>query len=219
MKKFNKTTMSGNVYPFYLGNSDLGSNYYLYQLTHPGIVENNTLTVSMAKVGERVSDRQYHATEKSMWSSDLISTILRSRKNIKEEATNYLQDLLHRDVFEREDQEFPWIDAGESMNTTFRLLVTSLRDAIRWKLYSFSPGNKIDVLLGKKHFVVFNIIDAGEKCIKLVPQSMYEVSDVNLTNPTPVPDNIDLCNKVWGGDRRASDINRDIRKFEWDSLG
>ena len=223
-------SMIGNVYPFYLNNSDLKSNYYLYQITSPGLDVDCVPTLSLAKISERFSAKDnkeqqgkyYCATKNNMMSSDLLSALIHSRKDVKTKGVELLSNILSReevDVWSDNNKDFPLIEM-KATNSVQKALVLGLRDAIRWKFYSFSAGNKVDIIVDKKHFIVFDIADAGDNNIKLVPQAMYELADANLSNPMEIPSDmkLDICNKTWGGDKRASDINRDIRRIEKNSL-
>ena len=225
MKKFCVfcNSMIGSMYPFFLNNENLGSSYYLYQLASTGLSENCIPTVTLNKISERGSSDKsgifYGATENGMWSSDILSVIRGTRREIEKRGAELVGKILLDRVstlIYPNGTEFPLIEMRGSNNIQ-KLLVIGLRDMNRWKNYKFAVGNCVDVLCSKDRFIVYQINGENSE-LRLSPKSMYKIDDCNLNNPMPIPENINqgLLGKVWKGDRKASDINRDIRKAEWD---
>lgn len=222
-------TMIGNVYPFFLNNQDLKSSYYLYQVVSPSYLSDNTPLISFAKVCEKTTPRDFSAVEKkglSMYSCDILATLIKSRKNIKETAIQYLtESILGRSGESNESCptlyengfDFPMFELDWNNSTTKAILI-GLRDALRWSQYRFAIDTEIDLLLTPTKFGVFKIKGEGD-VIWLDLQGVYNNSDVGLQDPLDVDlSTIDYPKGKFSGKSRASEMNRTLRQFEWKSF-
>ena len=120
------------------------------------------------------------------------------------------------------EKEFPWLEVNEENNKgniIQKLVVLSLRDALRWKNYRFFPGRDIDILWTKDEFVVFRIVKTAET-IEFKPIGVYKNTDIGMLNSLDVDlKKIDCKDLVWKKeDYKASDVNRTIRKLERNSF-
>jgi len=212
-------TFIGNAYPFYIGNSKLGSSWYVYQVYSPRLNEDlETPMISLCKVSECTTEHQFCANEKGMCDLDLVATILRSKKDITTNAPKFIKDTVSRidesvEVVSREF-EFPEIKLNP---LAVRTILLGLRDGIRWSTYRFVPGCKVDVISSPTQFTVFQIIGEGDS-VKLEPESTYDMKDYMMTSPKPVSNNINYPKDRYSGSKRASDLNRNIRAMEWRNI-
>ena len=215
MNKMNLSgSMLGYTYPFFLNNSNLSTAYYQYDIYSPAISEDCIPYISLTKVNEKTKNNP------SGNDSDIISVCLGSKKNIEEEATNYIADILKKEdvVIERNGTGFPWIEMKEGLNVQ-RSVIISLRDSLRWKNYRFAADHYIDVLWTPTEFVVFKIC-GNDKEIWLEPQAVYKNSDVKLQNSLDVDlSKIEYPKEKFSKESsKISEINRMIKKMEWNSF-
>jgi hypothetical protein len=222
-------TLIGNVYPFFLNNQELKNSYYLYQVVSPSYLGDQTPLISFAKIAEKTTPRDFSAVDRggcSMYSCDLLATLLKSRKNIRETSVKYLmENILGRGGDANSDAptlyengyDFPMYELDWN-NSTTKALIIGLRDALRWQLYRFAEGNQIDLLLTEKTYGVFKI--KGEKdMIWLEPIAAYQNSDVEQKEPLDVDfGKYEYPKTKFSGKSRASDMNRALRQFEWRSF-
>lgn len=227
MKK--QKTLIGNQFPFYLDNSNLGNSYYHYQVVSPSMLADYTPLFTLKKVGEKTEKYHYSADAKSWNHADIISTLLKSRKNIKTNSVNFVEKLLSRkeggffeknlnnvNVYEN-DNNFPLVEL-DNLALATRTLVVDLRDMLRWRNYKFIPGNCIDILISPDKFLVAKIEGEGET-IWLKPNAVYSTDDVNMK--TPIEMDLSTLHYPKGkfeGKVRVSDLNRAIRAAEWKSF-
>ena len=220
MKKvcLNCNSLLNSVFPFYVDNSEKGD-YYLYKLVSPGLNAEMIPTMTLTKIGERVSGGNYSSTDKSMWSSDLLSTIVGTRKGIEERGIELIEKLIEKDLGEVTGNgiEFPSIEMSYTNNRQ-KLLIINLRDSLRWKAYKFTAGHYIDVLVSPSVFAHLLITEDGES-LRLKVGGYYNTSDPERVNPLTKPVEkkamVELLSKKWEGAKRASEMNRDIKRAEW----
>lgn len=220
MKKvcLNCNSLLNSVFPFYLDNSEKGD-YYLYKLVSPGLSEEMIPNMKLVKIGERVSGGNYSSTEKSMWSSDILSTILGTRKGVEERGVDLVEKIIEKDLGEviGGGIEFPLIEMAYTNNRQ-KLLIINLRDSLRWKTYKFTGGHFIDILVSPDVFAYCSITEEGE-ALRLKVEGYYSTSDPERTKSLPKPEEkramVELLSKKWEGAKRASDMNRDIKRAEW----
>ena len=218
----------GNVYPFFLNNTDLGS-YYLYQLVSPGVDKHIDPMLTLKKIAEKTVGNDFHASEKNMFDTDLLSTILRSKKGVCKKGVKFIvQGLtsnlkdgkMYRERIDEgenlvmETNGFPWFAMDPDIE---RSVIINLRDSLRWSRYKFRPGSYVDILTKPQEFVMCKII-GDDKKIQLKPMSTYECGDIELKNPMPVNPKLDLPLSVYEGEKKESRLNQDIRSCEWRGL-
>ncbi len=205
-------TLIGYQYPFFLGNTKLSDSYYLYQITTPALNEDLVPYLSMVKISEKTK------SDPSGKGSDVLSVCLGSKKNIQETGVEYLRGIVTRKEeteVKGNGKEFPWVTMTLGNNLQ-RTIIVSLRDAIRWKTYKFTPGHYIDLLWTVKDFLVFKICGDGKDCIWIEPVAAYRNTDVELENPIPVDwTRINYPKEKFSGFAKASDLNRSIKRLEW----
>lgn len=218
MTKYNLiTNMIGYKCPFFLNNSVLTDSHYLYEFFSPGIDEKFRPYLSLDKISERTK------SEPNGHGSDILSICLGSKKDIETAGKDYLNNMFKRDgyIYESNGREFPVTviqDDEESNYGKQKALVVGLRDALRWKLYKFSVGRFVDILWTPKEFVVFEI--CGDKdSIWLEPRSAYKTEDVGMINPIDIKSiKLDYPKNKFTGNNKASELNRAIKRLEWDSF-
>lgn len=215
-----KKNLIGNYYPFFLDNKSPWNAWYLYQLVTNRLSDDCVPMFTLKKIAERTRKEDYSATENKMWSSDIISEILRSRKEIETKATDYVEGLLGNSeaVVYKADTEFPDIEMTPD-NELQKSLIIGLRDALRWKTYHFAKDYYVDIMNSQSTFILFKICGDDNKTLWLEPVGEYDIMDTNLKNPKKVSSDLDILKETWSGDRRASDMNRSIKIMEWHSFG
>lgn len=215
-----KSSLIGNYYPMFLNNSVLGSSVYLYQVSTPGLSKDLVPLISLEKVGEITRKCDFSATERSMKSIDILSTILdRNESNIEARSIEYLEDILKREVpiiEKRGNEEFPGLEMNHGNNRLQVSLIVDLRDDIRWRCYRFLPGRLVDILWSENTFAVFKI-EGDNNTISLSPVALYNNTDVSMRNPIPY-DFKDYQNLTFSGNTKTSDLNRAIKRLEWMSF-
>ena len=210
--------MLGAGFPFFLNNGKLGNSYYFYQIYSPKLSEDLVPYISLTKVVEKTSSEPWGN------GNDILAMCLGSKKNLIDAGKDLVESLLStRDVFvESDNNNFPLIEINDANgnNDVQKLLITGLRDALRWKIYRFQPGRQIDILWTPEEFVVFNIC-GDDNTFYLEPDKAYKIDDVELRNPLDV----DLSKledypkdkferKPW----KFSEVNRIIKSLEWRSF-
>lgn len=227
MIKYNLTnSLIGNIYPFFLGNSKLttsDASYYLYQVVSPKLSPDLIPYISLNKISEKTkigAQGEFYGQ-----GLDIISACLGNRDKVREKAVSYLKSILWREnpVIDRaEGDNFPLIEM-ENGNNIQKSIIIGLRDSIRWKNYKFQEGNYIDILWGPDTFMLFKIIggEKGKSEIGIEPVGLYKNLDPEMKNPLP----IDLSSVDYPLDRwsiseknKASEMNRVIKKLEWESF-
>lgn len=215
MNKLNVSgSMLGYTYPFFLSNNNLSSAYYQYDIFSPALNDELIPYISLTKVNEKTK------SDPSGNDGDILAVILGSKKNIENEGLNYIVDMLKKESTEvvGNGKEFPWIEMREGLGIQ-KSLIINLRDSLRWKNYRFSPDRYIDILWTPSEFIVFKICGNDEE-IWFEPQNAYKNYDLELQNPL----DIDLSKINYPKDRfsrktgKISDINRLIKKLEWNSF-
>ena len=221
MKKYClKNSLIGNYYPMYLNNSPLGASVYLYQVVTPGMSKRIVPLVSLEKVGEITRKEDFSATTKSTRSIDVISTLLgHSRQDIDHKSVDFLKDILGRTkpvIYTRGPEDFPGIEMGME-NDVQKSLIVNLRDNLRWHCYRFYPGRTIDILWTPTQFATFKVEGDKEK-IWLSPVALFDNTDIRMANPIE-HDFSGFTKKVYTGKLKVSELNRDIKRMEWQSFG
>lgn len=227
MKK--QKTLIGSQFPFYLDNSCLGDSYYHYQIVSPSMLADLTPLFTLKKVSEKTGKYHYSASIKSWNHADIISTLLKSKKDIKTNSVNFIEKLLSKkegtffekklsgiNVYEN-NNDFPLIELDNSALVT-RTLIVDLRDMLRWRNYKFSPGNYIDILISLDKFLVTKVEGEGE-AIWLKPEAVYSTEDVDMRTPIEVDLNtLHYPKGKFEGKVRVSELNRAIKAAEWKSF-
>ena len=210
-------SLIGSCYPFFLSNNELSeSSYYLYRIYSPSLSPELIPYISLEKISEKTRSNEPH--EKG---ADLISVCLGKRAS-NEKACEFVQSILKREeeivIKANTSNKFPLIEMANT-NSPQKSLIVGLRDALRWRIYRFIPGRFIDVLWTPTKFVVFKINAEEQDAISLEPVAVYDNNDVNLTNPLNVNLNtIDYPKEKFSGKGKASDLNRLLKRLEWNSF-
>ena len=152
-------------------------------------------------------------------------------KDRRKFSTNYLKNLLKRNdddepkvVKPKTARDFPGIKADlfDKYNNAQRTLITQLRDNLRWKYYSFKPGNRFDILYSTTEFLVMELkenVETKELYLDLI--AVYKNTDPDMKNPLNINfNNIELPNFKWSSTNKGveSQINRSIKAYESDSF-
>lgn len=208
----------GNYYPFFLNNYNLTEQHYLYQLYSPGVNEELNPYLSMIKVSEKT---YYGNIGKE---TDILklcaNKIIDSEKNaVRQTPIEYLNEIfkgLNLEIKYGAAKKFPYIEIKEADDNKSleipQTLITTLRDALRWKYYRFHSGRFVDILWTPSEFALYKIIIDSEN-ISLEPQGIYENRDVMMQNPLEI--NYKLQTYKWPKDTfKATDLNRFIKKLE-----
>lgn len=214
MIKYNLfNSMIGNQYPFFLNNSALKDSYYLYQILSPSLSPNCIPYISLTKISEKTKSEPYGND------SDIISICLGTKKNIEKTAPEFIESLLKKEdpLVEGNNKKFPLVEM-ENGNNLQKSIIIGLRDALRWKSYKFTPGHFVDILWTSKDFLVFEI-KGDKETIWLEPVAAYRNTDVNLETPLFVDwSRVDYPKDKFIGVTKASDLNRIIKRIEWNSF-
>lgn len=218
MLKYNLVnSMIGEVYPFFLNNQSPSDSYYLYRIFSPKLSKDCIPYISLEKISEKTKNEPYgHG-------SDILSICTGSKKNIESKGIEYLNEYILKKecpVIEKNGQEFPLIEM-ENGNGIQKSIIIGLRDSLRWKSYKFVSGRFVDILWTPKQFILFEIKeDKKNDSIWMEPVGVYNNIDANLTNPLNVDlSKIDYPKTCWSGKTKASELNRVIKKLEWESFG
>lgn len=220
----NLTNLIGNYYPFFLGNSDLRSSHYLYQIYSPGLDEKTQCPLlSLRKVSEKTTDNPELPT-----GSDLdIAKVCTGDKGItSKSALRFIEQIMRRErakvIVEGKENNLPSIEPTEN-NSAQRSLITNLRDSLRWKTYRFSKGKFIDILWTKTEFLLCEICE-DETGSWLEPRALFKNTDTCLKNgiePTKEAKETINSNTKWNKVEtglNVPEINRFIRNIEWFSF-
>lgn len=215
MNKINiEGSMLGYNCPFFLNNANLSNAYYQYVIYSPAVDEDLNPYVSMTKINEKTK------SDPSGNDGDILAVILGSKKNLEEDGLNLVADLLKKEfaTVTGNGKEFPWIEMKEGLGIQ-KTLITSLRSSLKWKNYRFIPGRFIDILWTPTEFVVFKIC-GNDNEFWFEPIGVYKTTDLELKNPL----DIDLSKLNYPKEKfskkttKISDINRLIKKLEWNSF-
>lgn len=210
--------MIGNYYPFFLSNLKLNESYCLYEIFSPSLSPNLIPYFSLEKISEKT---KYGPNEEN--SINIISQCLGETPISASREKEFVFDILKKEgptIVKENDNGFPLIEMMNS-NIIQKTLIINLRDSLRWRTYRFIPDRYVDILWTPTKFVVFKIKE-DEKVndtIYLEPVGMYENTDVNLENPLKVDlTKIEAPKVKFTGKGKASDLNRLIKRLEWNSF-
>lgn len=211
----------GKVFPFFIGNPSAKS-YYLYQVVSPQLNEKCKPLLTLKKISERVSEKEYRASINFMYHGDIIATLLKSRKKLETKAIKYLEKDVFSRYFDNNEEcpitlykngmDFPMFDLDYN---TLKMLVVGLRDNLRWNRYRLQPGTEVDILISPTQFGIFEI-EGNRESMKLVFKEAYNNLDVERQNPIHIEDldSIQYPKDEFKGEKRASELNKAIRAAE-----
>ena len=215
-------TLIGKYFPFFTNNTAIGSSFYLYQVTSPGLDDKLKPTLTLTKVGEKTGKDDFQANEEtlSMNSGDIIRLLM--RKNRKSLSDYVKKDLISASTkkilgdnepinVKENGSDFP-IFSMDSGDLISRSIIINLRDSLRWNVYKFFDGKYVDILQNDNKFTIFKIHDDGES-LWLEPVNTYNVLDVNLERP--INFHPYYPTDKFSGKLRNSELNRAIRAQEW----
>lgn len=200
----------GRSFPFFLDNRSFSS-YYIYQIISPGVSNDLTPYFSLHKISERTEKGEIYGNDNN------ILSVIAGKKLSDKECVKFVEDLMKKDdpIVEINKNGFPYIEIEETNNLQ-RVLITSLRDSIRWGRYKFADGKKIDILISPDEFLICNIkTNSNDDSIWLEPEAVYNIMDTNLTNPNKDLKNVQYPSEKFTGKNKISDLNRTIKKFEY----
>lgn len=216
-------TLIGKYFPFFTNNTAIGSSFYLYQVTSPGLDDKLKPTLTLTKVGEKTGKDDFQANEEtlSMNSGDIIRLLM--KKNRKSLSDYVKKDLISTSTkkilgdgepinVKENGSDFP-IFSMDSGDLISRSIIINLRDSLRWNVYKFFDGKYVDILQNDNKFTIFKIHDDGES-LWLEPVNTYSVLDVSLERPIKNFHPYYPTDK-FSGKLRNSDLNRAIRAQEW----
>lgn len=220
-------TMIGRDYTFFLSNESLGESYYSYQFFSPGLSEYGIPTFSLTKITERFNKLNWGTNNKeeavpfpSGNDGDILQFLLGPKK-YKKQYTDYLKTILKREGLSiyHNGKGFPHVEMvfGEK-NSLQKSVIIHLRDSLRWKVYRFLPGLKIDLLYSPTEFVVFEFKETADHELYVEPVAAYKNFDVEMKKPIKVDlNNLAYPKGTWSKDK-FSDMNRVFKSFEWESF-
>lgn len=206
----------GNYYPFFLNNYNLTDQHYLYQLYSPGMNKDQNPYLSMLKISEKTYYGVYGKE------TDILRVCIDKPKEgeTKQSSLEYLEDMFKSfgvEVKSGGNKKFPMIEIKETPEHESleipRVLITNLRDSLRWKFYRFYQGRYVDILITPTEFALYQIVIDNEN-LNFEPRGIYENRDVMLSDPLDT--NYKLQSYKWPKDSiKATDLNRFIKKLEW----
>lgn len=220
--------MIGRYIPFFLHNNPKQRSYYLYQITTPGLSPNGFPWISLKKISERTSfnslepcgvgDGDVLAWAMGMNGKKIKLPTERGIKWLRGCSRNFPEEIL----FEKD--KFPRIEMDPYSQSTQRSLIIALRDAIRMGRYKFEDGLEVDALYDRNNYIVFRINNDKKGTITITPQAMYNVFDVERTNPLPVPTDLKETDPYLFQPFKQAEVKRmgglvkTLREFEWKSF-
>ena len=223
MIKYNLVnSLIGNIYPFFLSNNKLYTDpsYYLYKVISPCLSPDLVPYISLEKISEKTrigSQNEYYGKN-----SDIISMCLGNKEKTKERGVSYLKSILWRDnpIIDspKDEDNFPLIEM-ENGNNIQKSIIIGLRDSLRWKNYKFQEGSYVDILWGQDTFMLFKFCgDKNKQELWIEPVGLYSNLDPGMKNPFSIDLNsVDYPKEKWNvGDK--SEINRVLKKLEWESF-
>ena len=173
------STMLGKEYPFFLSNESFGEMYYLYQIYSPGLCDDLTPTFSFTKISEKVGKLPQWGVDANNEplllpngkDSDILHYLIGSKKG-KKQYSSFLKTLLRKEGVEiySDKDAFPNVKMvlGDKNNLQ-KTVIIYLRDALRWKSYSFKAGKKIELLYSPTEFIVFEFKETSNQELYLEP--------------------------------------------------
>ena len=231
----------GMIYPFFLDNSCLKDHVnrvedtrrtpcYYYEFYSPGMNKNQTPYISLTKVSTDVAGNANIPCENDL---DVLKMCSGDKKLMSRRATDFINEILFKrekfkpvaHVPEGKPTTFPFFEMDDELLTQ-RVLITSIRDSLRWRFYSFQAGSYVDILWdNEKHEILICEICENEERVWLEPKGMYDILDTNFEhNLIKDLDEFKKTefkrSKYWKKDRtiRVSDINKYIKTLEWNSF-
>ena len=229
INKYNLTnSMLGKIYPFFLSNnSKIRENFYLYQITSPGLSSSYIPYISLKKVGERSEDPKFPYLGKD---SDIISICRGGNNNksrmedIEKDNFKFISNILKKDeplIDRNGDDYFPLIEM-ENGNNIQKSLIINLREMLRWKTYKFNPGNYVDILWTPDKFMLYKFSESEDnKYLEMCPVGLYSNLDPAMTEPINSDDIISAPKYRWSlenNPKKYNEINYTIKKLEWESF-
>lgn len=207
----------GRYYPFFLNNADLKDTHYLYQLYSPKVDEEFTPYVTLTKVSEKPGPKFPSGSD-----LDILKVCTNKDKLTEKEGMDFLTGVVRRDwgniTYTSGSGMLPMVEWSDNQ-TNQRLLITTLRDCLRWRNYKFTSGRYVDLLWTRDEFTVFEI-EENETHFWLKPLNvLYKNTDTNLSNPIQynVSENGFVHNK-WEKPYRGGELSKHLRNLEWTSF-
>lgn len=210
----------GNYYPFFLNNSGT-KEHYLYQLYSPKLNENLVPVVSLTKVSERTLKGTPEGSD-----LDIVRICLGKRDITEAEAASFIENLVRKDWeggvgFDEGSDRLPFVEytiAPTQINQ--KLLITSLRDALRWKTYRFYPGKVVDILWTRNEFTLFEICEDETHYYLKHLGVIFKNTDTGLTNPVELDLGDNFISARWDKNKttRAIEINKYLKVLDWASF-
>ena len=211
--------MIGRHFPFFLTNGPLNSQYFLYAIDSPKLSREYYPLITFRKINEKTK----YGTP--CFGNEVLNLFTRQDVNIKigKKYLSVLKDILRKDepYMEKNGKGFPLIEYTGNVNM-YRTIITGIRGLLREHMYKFCPGRTVDILCGRDTFIVCKIKGSDSK-IFLQPEALYDVKDVNLQYPKPVPDGFKFPEGVYNitsesGWKINSELETAIRRIEWGSI-
>lgn len=205
-------------FTFFMTNDFGVKNYYMYQLVSPALSPDYIPYCSLRKISERIA---FEGTASGA-DIDLIQELRgdKDRRKTVENAVAYLEKLMERDrpIIDqpKTENEIPYLEMDSIQ--AVRSMIITLRDAVRWKKYRFQAGKFIDILWTQNTFLIAKIM-GDDKEIWLEPVAIYRNDDPEMKNEVKnqaLPEKL-LKGQHFTGDKKASDLNREIKYLEWEA--
>lgn len=211
-------SLLGNYYPFFLNNTSFKESY-IYQLYSPRLNDRLTPVVSLTKVSEKTTKGLPEGSD-----LDLIRVCLGKRDITGQEIIEFVEGLTRREweggvEFDEGNDKFPCIEYT-STQVNQKLLVTAIRDALRWKMYRFYPGKLVDILWTKNEFTLFEICEDETHYYLKHLGVLYKNTDCGLLDPKEFTLNEGFETARWEKSKptKAIEMNKYFKSLDWASF-
>lgn len=207
-----KSELFGKPFPFFTQNKNLGETYLQCEIYSPCLDPEGFPAFSLRTLKEKRA--------KGSPSRLLSYTVPPGFDKKQGKEVDKLANLLRREdpmIWVSKSLDFPLITVGDT-DSLYKATIISIRDALRWQRYDFNPGNKVDVLVSKDKFAIFEIKGDRDE-IWINPVSVHYLTDVELINPIKADlSKLDYPKEHWSGKTRTSLLNRALKYLEWSSF-
>ena len=222
------STMLGKEYPFFLSNESFGEMYYLYQIYSPGLCDDLVPTFSLTKTNEKVDKSPAWGVDANNEplllpngkDSDILLYLIGPKKG-KKQYSSFLKTMLRKEGVEifSDKNGFPNLKmVTGDRNSLQKTVIIYLRDALRWKSYSFKAGKKIELLYSPTEFIVFEFKENEDQELYVEPIAAFKNYDVEMRNPLKVDFSKITCPVGSWSKEKFSDMNKTFKLYEWESF-
>lgn len=211
-------SLLGNYYPFFLNNTSFKESY-IYQLYSPKLNDRISPVVSLTKVSEKTVKGIPEGSD-----LDLIKICLGKKDITEADAAEFIDNLVRKEWeggvdFDEGSGKLPYVEYT-STQVNQKLLVTALRDALRWKVYRFYPGKQVDILWTRNEFTLFEICEDETHYFLKHLGVLYKNTDSGLINPKEFTLGEGFETARWEKNKptKAIEMNKYFRSLDWASF-